>query len=84
MKLLVGLLALKRSFVTVRNFRWQVRWNRFVPNFFLSCSSDWTVRFWREEQVHLLKLPSKPYTVRQYFSLPSDHQVRKLGCSKLA
>ncbi|CAM6095149.1 unnamed protein product [Calypogeia fissa] len=29
---------------------YQVRWNHTVPNFFLSCSSDWTVRFWREEQ----------------------------------
>ncbi|KAL3678259.1 hypothetical protein R1sor_021215 [Riccia sorocarpa] len=35
---------------------YQVRWNRFVPNFFLSCSSDWTVRFWREEQESALMI----------------------------
>lgn len=28
----------------------QVRWSPFVPSLFLSCSSDWTVRLWKEEK----------------------------------
>lgn len=29
----------------------QVRWSPFMESLFLSCSSDWTVRLWSEDQV---------------------------------
>ncbi|CAM6013417.1 unnamed protein product [Sphagnum balticum] len=33
---------------------YQVRWSPFMSNLFLSCSSDWTVRLWNEEQANAL------------------------------
>ena len=36
------------------NLTLQVRWSPFISSLFLSCSSDWTVRLWSEDQVGTL------------------------------
>lgn len=37
----------------------KVKWSPFLPSVFLSCSADWTVRLWNQEQEEeILKLQS--------------------------
>ena len=58
---------------------YELKWSPFVPDVFLSCSADWSVKLWHQDS------PSPIYTftsstVRLYLNLKMRHFYFKNYC----
>ncbi|ORX43774.1 WD40 repeat-like protein [Piromyces finnis] len=43
---------------------YKIRWSPFLPNIFLTCSSDWTIRLWnQEEEQYIFKFENEKDTI---------------------
>jgi len=43
---------------------YKIRWSPFLPNIFLTCSSDWTIRLWnQEEEKYIFKFENEKDTI---------------------